>query len=251
MHRFTRKWRKRQRVSDNSLSLFPSVCRSTVFPLGSPFWPGLLWLSWLTRPFGSRANYNTNGSFDVGLYQINDVNWDQWYACARLLLCAWLRLKHLCPFHSINSNSGKAPCNPSDNVHCAHMYNLFVIVCVCSLWILLYSDFWRVCIVVNSVDTLIVRAVQHTATMPINLHLLCTGCGDGAATRGSCGALAVPAGAATPSKLPRRVVFSPFLSVWSGRMRWTVFVISWKFPLWITALLCFNKQHFSSLSVQS
>eukprot|EP01095_Lingulamoeba_sp_RSL-Kostka_P002198 TRINITY_DN13072_c0_g1_i1.p1 TRINITY_DN13072_c0_g1~~TRINITY_DN13072_c0_g1_i1.p1 ORF type:complete len:150 (-),score=45.05 TRINITY_DN13072_c0_g1_i1:146-568(-) len=42
------------------------------------------------------ANYNTNGSYDVGLYQINDVNWDQ-------------------------CNGGKAPCNPSDNTKCAHM----------------------------------------------------------------------------------------------------------------------------------
>ncbi|KRX09922.1 Lysozyme-like domain [Pseudocohnilembus persalinus] len=44
-------------------------------------------------------NYNTNGSYDVGLWQVNDFNWN---AC----------------------NSGKAPCSPSQNLNCAiDVYN--------------------------------------------------------------------------------------------------------------------------------
>lgn len=39
-------------------------------------------------------NYNTNGSTDVGLWQINNVNW-------------------------ASCSSGKAPCDPSTNLNCA------------------------------------------------------------------------------------------------------------------------------------
>ena len=39
-------------------------------------------------------NLNTNGSYDVGLWQINDVNWGQ-------------------------CSSGKAPCDPNTNLNCA------------------------------------------------------------------------------------------------------------------------------------
>lgn len=46
------------------------------------------------------ANYNTNGSFDVGLYQINNINW-------------------------ASCSGGKAPCDPNTNVKCAHL------VCTC------------------------------------------------------------------------------------------------------------------------
>jgi hypothetical protein len=38
-------------------------------------------------------NYNTNGSFDVGLWQINKVNW--------------------------SCNGGNAPCDPTANLNCA------------------------------------------------------------------------------------------------------------------------------------
>eukprot|EP00286_Rhodomonas_abbreviata_P028551 CAMPEP_0181302132 /NCGR_PEP_ID=MMETSP1101-20121128/7802_1 /TAXON_ID=46948 /ORGANISM="Rhodomonas abbreviata, Strain Caron Lab Isolate" /LENGTH=125 /DNA_ID=CAMNT_0023407499 /DNA_START=67 /DNA_END=441 /DNA_ORIENTATION=+ len=45
------------------------------------------------------ANQNTGGSYDVGLWQINDYNWN---ACS----------------------SGKAPCDPSTNLACAiDVYN--------------------------------------------------------------------------------------------------------------------------------
>ena len=40
------------------------------------------------------ANHNTNGSFDVGIFQINDFNWN---AC----------------------NGGRAPCDPNANLKCA------------------------------------------------------------------------------------------------------------------------------------
>mmetsp|Transcript_2396 Transcript_2396/g.4378 ORF Transcript_2396/g.4378 Transcript_2396/m.4378 type:complete len:147 (+) Transcript_2396:66-506(+) len=40
------------------------------------------------------ANENSNGSFDVGLWQINDMNW-------------------------ASCSGGKAPCSPSDNLNCA------------------------------------------------------------------------------------------------------------------------------------
>jgi hypothetical protein len=39
-------------------------------------------------------NYNTNGSFDVGLYQVNDVNWS-------------------------SCSGGQAPCDPNTNLQCA------------------------------------------------------------------------------------------------------------------------------------
>lgn len=39
-------------------------------------------------------NYNTNGSTDVGLWQINSVNWG-------------------------GCNGGKAPCDPNQNLNCA------------------------------------------------------------------------------------------------------------------------------------
>jgi len=39
-------------------------------------------------------NYNTNGSFDVGLWQINQVNWG-------------------------SCSGGKAPCDPNTNLNCA------------------------------------------------------------------------------------------------------------------------------------
>ena len=40
------------------------------------------------------ANENTNGSFDIGLWQINSMNWD-------------------------SCSSGKAPCDPDTNLACA------------------------------------------------------------------------------------------------------------------------------------
>ena len=40
------------------------------------------------------ANYNTNGSFDVGLFQINQLNWGQ-------------------------CNGGNTPCNTNANLQCA------------------------------------------------------------------------------------------------------------------------------------
>jgi hypothetical protein len=40
------------------------------------------------------VNYNDNGSFDVGLYQINDVNWN-------------------------SCSGGSAPCDPGTNLACA------------------------------------------------------------------------------------------------------------------------------------
>ena len=40
------------------------------------------------------VNQNTGGSYDVGLWQINDMNW-------------------------ASCSGGKAPCNPSDNLNCA------------------------------------------------------------------------------------------------------------------------------------
>jgi hypothetical protein len=39
-------------------------------------------------------NYNSNGSTDVGLWQINSINWG-------------------------NCNSGHAPCDPTQNLNCA------------------------------------------------------------------------------------------------------------------------------------
>ena len=39
-------------------------------------------------------NYNSNGSYDVGLWQINDFNWKE-------------------------CNQGKAPCDPYQNLNCA------------------------------------------------------------------------------------------------------------------------------------
>merc|ERR1712217_774796 len=41
-------------------------------------------------------NENTNGSYDIGLFQINDVNWD-------------------------SCSSGKPPCDPNTNTYCAHI----------------------------------------------------------------------------------------------------------------------------------
>ena len=43
---------------------------------------------------GNALNYNTNGSFDVGLWQINKVNWD-------------------------SCSGGSAPCNVQTNLNCA------------------------------------------------------------------------------------------------------------------------------------
>eukprot|EP01123_Difflugia_compressa_P007049 TRINITY_DN19522_c0_g1_i1.p1 TRINITY_DN19522_c0_g1~~TRINITY_DN19522_c0_g1_i1.p1 ORF type:complete len:145 (+),score=12.99 TRINITY_DN19522_c0_g1_i1:54-488(+) len=40
-------------------------------------------------------NYNSNGSYDIGLYQINSINWGQ-------------------------CNGGAAPCDPGANAACAH-----------------------------------------------------------------------------------------------------------------------------------
>jgi len=40
-------------------------------------------------------NYNSNGSYDIGLYQVNNINWAQ-------------------------CSAGKAPCDPVVNVECAH-----------------------------------------------------------------------------------------------------------------------------------
>lgn len=42
------------------------------------------------------ANQNTNGSYDVGIFQINDFNWD-------------------------SCSNGQAPCDPNTNTYCAHM----------------------------------------------------------------------------------------------------------------------------------
>ncbi len=39
-------------------------------------------------------NYNSNGSYDIGLYQINDVNWN-------------------------SCSGGSAPCDPNTNLQCA------------------------------------------------------------------------------------------------------------------------------------
>jgi hypothetical protein len=41
-------------------------------------------------------NYNTNGSYDIGVWQINDVNWS-------------------------SCSGGSPPCNPTTNVECAHL----------------------------------------------------------------------------------------------------------------------------------
>ena len=40
------------------------------------------------------ANENSNGSFDIGLWQINSMNWD-------------------------SCSGGKAPCDPNTNLECA------------------------------------------------------------------------------------------------------------------------------------
>mmetsp|Transcript_44208 Transcript_44208/g.67758 ORF Transcript_44208/g.67758 Transcript_44208/m.67758 type:complete len:140 (+) Transcript_44208:52-471(+) len=41
-------------------------------------------------------NQNTNGSYDIGLFQINDTNWS-------------------------SCSSGSPPCDPNTNTYCAHM----------------------------------------------------------------------------------------------------------------------------------
>ncbi len=59
------------------------------------------------------ANYNSNASYDVGLWQVNTVNWSAWYdVFDRNLVVDLIDSPSL-------SNGGKAPCDPNENLQCA------------------------------------------------------------------------------------------------------------------------------------
>jgi hypothetical protein len=70
------------------------------------------------------ANQNYDGSYDIGLWQINDQNWGQWYVVAarqdeisdspQLMIESLLTISVL---H--NSSGGNAPCDFNSNLNCA------------------------------------------------------------------------------------------------------------------------------------
>ncbi len=57
------------------------------------------------------ANYNTDSSFDVGLWQVNSFNWNSWYVSIYFLV--------LFTSDTICSSGGNAPCDPNANLQCA------------------------------------------------------------------------------------------------------------------------------------
>ena len=79
------------------------LCGTTTSPQSISFWCSKY--TWnqsccqcvMNKESGGNANalnYNTNGSYDVGLWQINQMNWGQ-------------------------CNGGSVPCDPTKNLNCA------------------------------------------------------------------------------------------------------------------------------------
>lgn len=68
------------------------------------------------------ANQNRGGSYDVGLWQINNQNWASWYVS--FVLAPFIRLplsffSQRTSFFPLHSSGGRAPCDLESNLQCA------------------------------------------------------------------------------------------------------------------------------------